>query len=132
MKMNHITPLLAVWVSALPVAATRHAWRVGFQKRQGAPEIQRAPASTPVTLVEARAASAALAAAITRTPGRGFAGAPRSISISTPGRARLVDVGLREPDRRRSVGVAIELLVQLLGLGDGGLGLLAGVQPRYA
>ena len=41
------------------------------------------------------------------------------------GGARLVDVGLLEPDRRRPVRVAVELLVQLLGLAVGGLGLLA-------
>jgi hypothetical protein len=32
------------------------------------------------------------------------------------GGARLVDVGVGEADRRRAVGVAVELAVQLLGL----------------
>ena len=41
------------------------------------------------------------------------------------GGARLVDVGVGEPDLRRAVGVAVELLVQLLRLGVELLGLLA-------
>ena len=45
-----------------------------------------------------------------------------------PGRPRLVDVGGHEAKRRRAVGVPVDLLVQLLGLGDERVGLRA--QPQ--
>jgi hypothetical protein len=44
------------------------------------------------------------------------------------GGAGLVDVGLAEANRRRPVGVTVDLLVQLLSLGDERVGLLA--QPQ--
>jgi hypothetical protein len=44
------------------------------------------------------------------------------------GGARLVDVGVGEADRRRAVGVAVELAVQLLGLRVELVGLLAQAQ----
>jgi hypothetical protein len=49
----------------------------------------------------------------------------RSIELDQhAGGARLVDVGVGEPDLRRAVGVAVALAVQLLGLGVELLGLL--------
>ena len=52
----------------------------------------------------------------------------RPSSSSTPAALRLVDLGLGEPDRRRPVGVAVELLVQRLRLRCRGRGLLAELQ----
>ena len=52
------------------VAATRHARRAGLHERLGASEIQGSPTPPALAEVKARAASAALAAAITLTPGR--------------------------------------------------------------
>ena len=52
-------------------------------------------------------------------------GRPRVELDQHAGGARLVDVGLGEPDLRRPVRVAVELAVQLLGLGVQVLGLLA-------
>lgn len=46
------------------------------------------------------------------------------------GRARLIDVGLREPQRRRPVRVPVKLAMQLLGLHDERVGLLAQPQRR--
>jgi hypothetical protein len=51
---------------------------------------------------------------------------PASLELDQhAGRSGLVDVGLAEADRRRAVGVAVELLVKPLGLGELGVGPLA-------
>jgi len=52
------------------VTATRHSRRLGLQERLRRAEVQRAPTPPAVALVKARAATAALAAAISLAPGR--------------------------------------------------------------